>query len=205
MTAFAERCSSFARTLAEPLAGTAPLARTWVALEQPGPWGPKALTESHLDPGLGAELTARAEGTGVTVVLVRRPGHHADPGTRRAAAGTTPGRPPGQPPGRAPGRALWVAHTGDEPWLVRATVEDPAVLAGLDFAALAAGTRPGLGEPDGGRLLLVCTNARRDECCALIGRPLAAELAAAHPVEPALPLLYGHQPRIRHQRRTRDA
>jgi hypothetical protein len=29
-------------------------------------------------------------------------------------------------------------------------------------------------------LLLVCTNGRRDVCCALFGRPLAAELAGRH-------------------------
>jgi Sucrase/ferredoxin-like len=171
VTALAERCSTLARTLAEPLAGTAPLARTWVALEQPGPWGHRALTESHLDPELGAELTARQEGAGVTVVLVRRPGHHADPES-------APLHHPADP--TAP-RALWIGHTGREPWLLRATLSDPAALLGLDFAALGAGVPPALGEADTEPLLLVCTNSRRDECCALIGRPLALELSAACP------------------------
>ena len=211
MTAPADRCSTLARTLAEPLAATAPLAHTWVALEQPGPWGHQALTDSHLDPALGAELTARAEGTGVTVILVRRPGHHADAtgatgagsaigaigaiGASGAATGSLargggqPVRPEQPGPAGRPGlpglparpRALWIAHTGSQPWLVHASLSDPAVLLDLDFTALGAGTRPRLGEPDVEPLLLVCTNSRRDECCALIGRPLAADLAAVRP------------------------
>jgi len=181
VTAAAERCSTVARVLAEPLAGTAPLARTWVALEQPGPWGNRALTQSHLDPGVGADLTARSDGTGVTVVLVRRPGHHADATSVARETGTGPAGAGPRGHGTAPPRALWIAHTGVEPWLLRATVTDPAVLLDLDFGALAAGTRPALGEPDAEALLLVCTNSRRDECCALIGRPLAAELAATWP------------------------
>ena len=176
MTAFAQRCSTIARALSEPLPGTAPLARTWVALEQPGPWGPKALTDSHLDPRLGAELAARTDGTGVSVVLVRRPGHHADP-----LSGHGPRTRLDGPRSAVPPRAAWIAHTGPDAWLVRATVPDPAALLDLDFVALGAGSRPSLGAPDGGRLLLVCTNSRRDECCALMGRPVADQLARKHP------------------------
>jgi hypothetical protein len=182
VTAVGERCSTIARALAEPLAGTAPLARTWVALEQPGPWGPKVLTDSHLDPQLGKELTSRTEDTGVSVVLVRRPGHHADtrpsrvPGREASSAATAPPAPT-----VLPARAVWIGHTGADAWLVRATVTDPAALLDLDFAALAAGTRPRLGDADHERLLLVCTNSRRDECCALMGRPLAQQLAASRP------------------------
>src|SRR5690606_34984982 len=70
-------------------------------------------------------------------------------------------------------------------WLRAATITDPARLLELDFAAL------GRGEPatfeaalggvphEGDPLALVCTNGKRDRCCALLGRPLAAELAAS--------------------------
>jgi hypothetical protein len=70
-------------------------------------------------------------------------------------------------------------------WLHEATTADPGRLLDLDFAALgrgepgsfatALGGRPHEGEP----LALVCTNGKRDRCCALLGRPLAAELAAS--------------------------
>lgn len=141
------------------------MARTWLALEQPGPWGRAALEQSHLDPDLGQALDLRSAGSGTKVVLVRRPGRHPDD--------HTPHR-----------REVLVAHTvPGRTWLRRAHVEDPAALLDLDLAAL------GRGEPDAlaplgpalpveGPVLLVCTNGRRDRCCAVFGRPLAEALAA---------------------------
>jgi hypothetical protein len=76
-------CSVLSRRLDEPLAGTAPVACAWLAIEQPGPWGARALTQSHLDAGVGAELGRRAEGSGVRIALIRRVGHHALAGERR--------------------------------------------------------------------------------------------------------------------------
>jgi len=160
-------CSTASQELDEPLSGTAATARTWLLLEQPGPWGAKALTSSHLDPALGRALERAAKGTGVRIALIRRPGRHADSGTPTVrqvyAAHTTPGRT----------------------WLRAATTRDPGQLLGIDFAALgrgdhqsfdsALGGRPHTGDP----LALVCTNGKRDRCCALLGRPLAAELAAS--------------------------
>ncbi|MFI5570937.1 sucrase ferredoxin [Streptomyces sp. NPDC051740] len=160
-------CSNVSREFDEPVAGTAATARTWLLLEQPGPWGAKALTSSHLDPALGRALEAAAQGSGVRIALIRRPGRHAD---RRAPAT----------------RRVYVAHTvPGNVWLYATTITDPEHLLTLDFAALgrgepesfatALGGRPHEGDP----LALVCTNGKRDRCCALLGRPLAAELAAS--------------------------
>ncbi|MFH0516330.1 sucrase ferredoxin [Streptomyces sp. M41] len=160
-------CSTVSRDLDEPIAGTAATATTWLLLEQPGPWGAKALTQSHLDPALGRALEAAAQGTGVRVALIRRPGRHADCGTLAE-------------------RRVYVAHTvPGRVWLHAATTNDPGRLLDLDFAALGAGDprtfdavlqgRPHTGHP----LALVCTNGKRDRCCALLGRPLAAELSAS--------------------------
>ncbi|MFI7351837.1 sucrase ferredoxin [Streptomyces sp. NPDC049936] len=160
-------CSTVSWDLDEPVSGTAPIATTWLLLEQPGPWGAKALTSSHLDPALGRTLEEAVKGTGVRVALIRRPGRHADRGTpverRVYAAHTVPGN-------------VWVHAT---------TIRDPRRLLDLDFAALGRGDHrgfdsaldggPHLGDP----LALVCTNGKRDRCCALLGRPLAAELAAS--------------------------
>ncbi|OXY96858.1 sucrase ferredoxin [Streptomyces diastatochromogenes] len=161
------RCATVSRSLDEPVAGTAATATTWLLLEQPGPWGVKALTSSHLDPALGRALEAAAEGTGVRVALIRRPGRHADPGTQAL-------------------RQVYVAHTvPGNVWLHSATTRDPYRLLGLDFAALGAGDPRSFGAALGGRphtgdpLALVCTNGKRDRCCALLGRPLAAELASS--------------------------
>ncbi|MFC5723654.1 sucrase ferredoxin [Streptomyces gamaensis] len=154
-------CATASRRLSEPLAGTAAAAPTWLLVEQPGPWGAKALTESHLDPGVGRALEAAAEGTGVRVALIRRPGRHAD--CHRPAA-----------------HRVFAAHTAPGRSWVRTALVDPADLAGLDFAALGAGEHGGLWEPyEGDPLVFVCTNGKRDRCCALLGRPLAAELAAS--------------------------
>lgn len=157
-------CATASRSSDEPLAGTAATARTWLLLEQPGPWGAKALTSSHLDPAVGRALEAAAQGTGVRIALIRRPGRHPDhhtDGTRRVyAAHTVPGRT----------------------WLREADVDDPARLLGLDLGALGAGDADGFDQVLDGRahtgapLILVCTNGKRDRCCALLGRPLAQEL-----------------------------
>ncbi|MFR0356754.1 sucrase ferredoxin [Streptomyces sediminimaris] len=160
-------CSTASQELDEPIAGTAATARTWLLLEQPGPWGAKALTSSHLDPAVGRALEAAAQGTGVRIALIRRPGRHADCGTPTI-------------------RQVYAAHTvPGNAWLRSAALDDPRALLGLDFAALgrgehrtfdgALGARAHTGDP----LALVCTNGKRDRCCALLGRPLAAELAAS--------------------------
>ncbi|MFJ5927305.1 sucrase ferredoxin [Kitasatospora sp. NPDC092948] len=155
-------CTTLSRELTEPLAATAATATTWLLLEQPGPWGAQALTASHLGPELGAALDRAAEGTGVRIALIRRPGRHADTDT-------------------AARHEVLIAHTAPaDPWVRRARVDSPAALLGLDFAALGAGRHDGFGaEHVGGPIALVCTNGRRDRCCALLGRPLAADLAAA--------------------------
>ncbi|MEU3411835.1 MULTISPECIES: sucrase ferredoxin [unclassified Streptomyces] len=161
------RCATVSRGLDEPVAGTAATATTWLLLEQPGPWGAKALTSSHLDPALGRALEAAADGTGVRVALIRRPGRHADPG----------------PP---PMRQVYAAHTvPGRLWLHGAATRDPRRLLDLDFAALGTGDHRSFGTALGGRphrgdpLALVCTNGKRDRCCALLGRPLATELVAS--------------------------
>jgi hypothetical protein len=151
-----------AEALGEPLAGTAAVARSWLAVEQPGPWGRDALPASHLDPGVAEELAALAAGTGVRIVLIRRPGSHPD---RH----------------RPVPRQVYLAHTAPgHTWLERTTLVDPKELLDLDFARAGAGEPGLLGTPVLDPLLLVCTNGRRDVCCALRGRPIAAELAATH-------------------------
>lgn len=160
-------CTTASRHFDEPLAGTSATARTWLLLEQPGPWGAMALTSSHLDPAVGRALEAAAEGTGVRVALIRRPGRHADCHDVRE-------------------RHVYAAHTvPGNVWLHSTTTTGPEQLLDLDFTALGMGDRhtfdtvlrgrPHTGDP----LALVCTNGKRDRCCALLGRPLAAELASS--------------------------
>lgn len=155
-------CAALSEALEEPLVGTSAVARSWLAIEQPGPWGRDALSASHLDAGVARELAALSAGTGVRIVLIRRPGSHPD---RH----------------RPVPRTVYLAHTAPgRTWLERTTVVDPKELLDLDFARAGAGEPGLLGTPVSDRLLLVCTNSRRDVCCALRGRPIAADLAASH-------------------------
>lgn len=155
-------CSELSARLGEPLAGTSAFARTWLCVEQPGPWGREALRESHIDTGVGAALAGLTSGTGVRVALIRRAGSHPD---RH----------------RPIPRRVYLAHTAPgRTWLERWYVTDPAELLDLDFAAIGAGVAPDRGERLTRPLLLICTNGRRDVCCALVGRPIAAALAGVH-------------------------
>jgi hypothetical protein len=63
----------------------------------------------------------------------------------------------------------------------RLDVHDLAELLELDLRAIGAGDEPAAGVRDDLPLLLVCTNAKRDQCCAIQGRPTAYAAAAAHP------------------------
>lgn len=161
-TGEATTCAALSETLGEPLAGTAAVAETWLCLEQPGPWGHDALLRSHLDPEVGAALSARAEASGVRVQLIRRPGRHPD----------TAGRRP---------RRAYLAHTRPgRSWLRTHTLLDPSELLELNFDRSAHGHHDGWGEPVNDPVMLVCTNGRRDRCCALWGRQLIGELAGRH-------------------------
>jgi hypothetical protein len=169
MVAVVTACSRLSRELGEPLAGTAPVAKSWIMLEQPGPWGRKALTQSHLDPALGAALEAGAAAHGARVALIRRPGPHPDDhhGGRRR---------------------LWIASTRPgATWLLGGIVDDVGKLRGLSWPGVEQGdiklvraSLPAM-EPESEPLLLICTNGRRDVCCASFGRPLVTVMHQRSP------------------------
>ena len=130
-------------------------------LEQPGPWGRDAVTESRLDPGLARALDRAAAAAHLRLLLIRRPGR-AGPGDPRP-------------------HTCFVAHTSRAGrWLERRRLDDPAELLELDMARVVAGERPGFGEEVTEPVYLVCTNGRHDRCCATYGRPLALALQASH-------------------------
>jgi hypothetical protein len=152
-------CSSLSLALGEPLPGTASHAASWLLVEQPGPWGRFALRESRLDPVIGAELERRASAAGVSVLLVKQPGRRRPSGTRRVFAASSR-------PGETFLEALELSSAGE--------------LLELDLGGLGSGRRLG-GAPVGHPLFLVCTNGRRDACCALKGRPIAEALSDVYP------------------------
>jgi hypothetical protein len=152
-------CATLSRALEEPLHGTASVVRGWVLLEQPGPWGVEAVTESRLDRDLARALHRKAAAAGLRLLLIRRPGRGGE----------------GEPAG------CFVAHTSRrDRWLERRRLDDPAELLELDMARVVAGERPGFGEEATEPVYLACTNGRHDRCCATYGRPLALALQASH-------------------------
>src|SRR5207237_5100698 len=80
-------CSELSLALGGPLQATASFARAWVLVEEPAPWGRKAVAEA----GLG-QLEQRAKALGVRVGLVRRGRERSATGHRAFLVHCGPGR-----------------------------------------------------------------------------------------------------------------
>ena len=177
-----DACSVRWEDAAASALGSAPSATFWVALEQNGPWGARAATQSHLDPALGRALDQMCQAAAGRFILIRRPGSHSDgrPGTRlddRLQDGEA----------RHTQRVYVAGGLAGRPWLLEADLDDPARLSGLATARLGGddtdtvqGALPELRRSPG-PVLMICTNSRRDVCCSVRGRPLALATAARRP------------------------
>ena len=154
------RCADAARMRGEPLRASAVRYSRFLLLEVPGPWGDSALDGKHMDAGVGGQLARAAKAADTHVLLIRRPAV-----TRR----------PGGPANRSMAWAFADTSAGAERVLWGAW-RDPADLLDLDLTAAIPGPANAAGPQ---RLALVCTNGKRDQCCALRGRPVAAAIAAA--------------------------
>jgi hypothetical protein len=149
------RCSVRALARRDSPVATASPTQRWVLVEQPGPWGREALTESRFDAEVAPLLAKRSRAENVRLLLVRRPGDRlADSGRRWAYADSRPGR-----------EGLW--------WSTRAS----------DADLLTAPWDGSVGEPAPRPTYLVCTHGGHDACCALRGRPLARALPAPGPAD----------------------
>jgi hypothetical protein len=145
------RCSVLSQQREESMVGTA-FARGGVLLiEIPGPWGHDALTDSHMDPHVAKTLERRAEQADLRPLAIRRHGRTDVAARRRWAV---------RPPGSAV--TYWGFYDSDADL--------------LDLPLTGAG-----GEPDTEPLYLVCAHSKRDQCCAVFGRPIAAALQAERP------------------------
>jgi hypothetical protein len=134
--------------------GTASTVTNWVLLEQPGPWGHTAVLESRLPVRVARALWRRARDLELRLILLRRSGRR-----------------------EANDRHCYLVHTGpDRPWMESVNLAGPEDLLDIDLELVAEGRRPGAGREEHGPLFLVCTNGRRDPCCAERGRPVAASL-----------------------------
>lgn len=152
-----------------PALGTAPSAVFWVALEQNGPWGAQAATQSHLDPDLGKALDLMCKEAGGRFLLIRCPDAHSDP-----------------PRGNLQ-RVYLAGGLATNPWLLEAELADPGRLSRLDADMLRRGDadaiRKALPElrSSPAPVLMICANSKRDICCSVRGRPVAVEAALERP------------------------
>lgn len=168
MSSVADSCSAQWDDAGLPALGTASQAAFWVALEQNGPWGREAITESHLDPGVGSALAQACSDHGGRLLLIRRPGRHVDADTAEPTV-------------------LIAGGLATDPWLLTGNVDDPVELLRTPWPLLAGDDPDAVTEVldtfDETRdpALLICTNSKRDVCCAVRGRPIALTLQEQFP------------------------
>ncbi|ALL78030.1 hypothetical protein AD006_26875 [Pseudonocardia sp. EC080610-09] len=142
-------CAALSEDAGEPLTGTAPAARRLVAVEHVGAW-PRTVAD-HPDPDV-AELYTRLRHEDVLLLLLRRTGRAG-----RDCDGA---------------RTVYVADLAPGASRVtRQSVRSTDDLARITFD-------PDAGEPVTDPVMLVCAHGRRDVCCAVRGRALAADLGA---------------------------
>ena len=144
------RCSALSEALDEPMAGSVDHRIRWLLVEDRSAWGRKAT-----DDVLGADLARDAKRLGVRILLIRRR--------------------EGDPAADAVRRAI-VVDTATREMAIR-TLTD---LSDLDVEAVATAPVADFGAPLTEPIFLVCTNGKRDACCALRGRGLMGALAADH-------------------------
>lgn len=134
----------------EPLPGTAKTGSGYVLLEHPGPWSHDILDGATFSPELSARLRTVLKEAGLGLQLIRKPGRE----------------------GRQVGRAnLFLVFAGEEV-IERLQVDSPEAIFDLDLSGPGRNGAETIGHP----MLLICTHGKRDVCCALKGRPLAAEV-----------------------------
>lgn len=153
------RCSIAARERGDVPVGTAVPARYWMLVGHPGPWPEKPITADPLTEVAG-ELSAQLGRFGARLQLVRRHGRRDD--LPEPSAGES---------GQLEGGAQPVFLVDVRRGLVgRGTWRTPQDLVSL------AGRFDDLPDPTTEPLFLVCTHGRKDVCCAIDGRVVAAVL-----------------------------
>jgi hypothetical protein len=151
----AARCADRSEAREEPLVGTASRFRSWLLVEQPGPWGHDALVQSDLPTDVGERLRAQGRRLGLRVLLIKRRGRRPE----------------------AP-RRCYAAYAGArERRIRRFEVDDPRDLLELNLSALVRSRFVGFGETVDDPVLLACTHGKHDPCCARRGGPLYRALA----------------------------
>ncbi|WP_143336752.1 sucrase ferredoxin [Corynebacterium pacaense] len=139
----------------EPLPGTAKTAAGYVLLEHPGPWSRDVLDGHTLGPDLSDAVKRHLKNSRMELQLIRKPGREG----RNVSTHT-----------------VFLVFCG-EAVIERLTLTDPSELLELDLSAPGRNGATAVDHP----VLLICTHGRRDRCCAIKGRPVAAAVAPQFP------------------------
>ena len=144
-------CSDF---FDEPLPGTALEATRWVCVEFSHGWGHDALDGHALGEELASQIKAHMNAHNARFQFIREPGSGGQDsgGHRVLIAESTPGH-----------EALYATTIGSVSDLLSLDVSHPETIPGVTA----------LDSP----VALICTHGKRDVCCALKGRPVAALLS----------------------------
>lgn len=148
------RCSDLQH---EPMPGTGQKKKVYVAFEWPGGWSHDVLDGGTFDPELSKTLKQFMADNSAGLQLMRRPGRagHKSHGSYK----------------------VFLAFT-DEGIMETLELSAPEDILKLDLSG--PWKNPGarrVAHP----VLLVCTHGKRDVCCAIKGRPMAAELSKRYP------------------------
>lgn len=150
----------------EPLPGTAAHQRRWVLLEDPGAWGHDILDDTAFGAELTAALRAHLRDAGARMLLIRRPGRAGQHIDRRRVylVDTAPGH-----------RSVLTVEVDQPSDLLRLDLHTGQVRENAP-APDHDGAAPSRPRPVTAPVVAVCTHGKRDKCCAVRGRPIAARL-----------------------------
>lgn len=149
-------CSALSIEVNEQLFGTAPLTKVWIALEYQSPAGRKALEDSAIPEAVKAYLSEIQKSVPATRLLLIRQETPKPHSKITSFVGLTAVQPP----------RLYEFHLSNYEELLE-----------LDIASILSGQAEWLENLRDKPLFLVCTNGKRDPCCAQWGRPVYSAMA----------------------------
>ncbi|WP_420099738.1 sucrase ferredoxin [Corynebacterium sp.] len=152
-------CSDITR---EPLPGTAKTGRLIVAVEYPQGWGKDILDGEALGKDLAGQVKRWLKKYRAQLQFIRRPGRAGQDAAGQDGAAVA-----------------FIADAAATPPTLERLELSGGVKGLLDVDLSTPGSVPGATRVDH-PLLLVCTHGKRDTCCAVKGRPMAAALADRH-------------------------
>ena len=143
-------CAHLAREGGDPLLGTATQVKVWLLLEYREPWRAKATTDNDLPARVQSYLTEQLAAIPDSRLLFIKQ----------------------QNPAQAKLRFFVVRTDEAAPEIDEFELGAYEELLALPISAVAAGDDSSSSQPRQEPLFLVCTNGRRDKCCAKFGLPL---------------------------------